>query len=130
MVRVKPDDQTAEPATAEVPGEGEETPPVEPEVVVEDQPVDRPDPDPPADTDENQFFTILDEEGELKEVSVIRQEIGRGWNKVKARLAEAFKEPLKELGKEAAVEAATRMSKTADGALDGMAGDRPKKGGE
>lgn len=63
---------------------------------------------------------MTDEHGELKEPSVLWEDMKSGWNKFKGRMWKAVSDPAKEAGKEAVIETATRVLKSVDQAADGM----------
>ena len=73
---------------------------------------------------------LLDEDGELKEPSVIQKELSNSWQKFKRKagkfIQEATKEPLKQAGKQATAEAISKLS-SLDNMLDGAEGKTPKE---
>ena len=69
---------------------------------------------------EEPLITVTDEHGELKEPSVLWEDMKSGWNKFKGRMWKAVSDPAKEAGKEAVIETATRVLKSVDQAADGM----------
>jgi len=82
---------------------------------------------PPVAEDPSLLDSILDEEGELKEPSVIGNEIRNAWGRFKRRLFEAGTEPLRKAGRQATLETATRVLHEFDGTLDGAEGKKKKE---
>jgi hypothetical protein len=78
-----------------------------------------------APTEPSLLEAILDEEGELKEPSVIGEEIRNAWGRLKQRLFRAGTEPLKRAGKQATIETMTQVLHEFDGTLDGAEGKQP-----
>jgi hypothetical protein len=82
---------------------------------------------PPVTRGPSLLESILDEEGELKEPSVIGKEIRSAWGRFKQRLFDAGTEPLRKAGRQATLETATRVLHEFDGTLDGAEGRKKKE---
>jgi hypothetical protein len=85
--------------------------------------------EPVVPKDPSLLEAILDEDGELKEPSVIGDEIRSAWGRLKRRLLRAGTEPLKKAGRQATLETMTQVLHEFDGTLDGAEGRKKEHDG-